>query len=67
MATKIEDFLKEKKIDPRRILVASAELERLRLEDRQNPARQAGSPEERGPGEEEGGARRARSPAAVAR
>jgi ABC-type nitrate/sulfonate/bicarbonate transport system substrate-binding protein len=34
MATKIEDFLKEKKIDPRRLLVASAELERLRLEDR---------------------------------
>jgi hypothetical protein len=34
MATKIEDFLKEKKIDPRRILVASAEIERLRIEDR---------------------------------
>src|SRR4029079_14016726 len=34
MATKIEDFLKEKKIDPRRILVASSELERLRPEDR---------------------------------
>ena len=34
MATKIEDFLKEKKIDPRRLLVASTELERLRLEDR---------------------------------
>lgn len=34
MATKIEDFLKEKKIDPRRILVASAEIERLRFEDR---------------------------------
>jgi len=34
MATKFDDFLKEKKIDPRRILVASAELERLRLEDR---------------------------------
>jgi hypothetical protein len=34
MATKIEDFLKEKKIDPRRILVASAELERLRPADR---------------------------------
>jgi hypothetical protein len=34
MATKIEDFLKEKKIDPRRILVASAEIERLRPEDR---------------------------------
>jgi hypothetical protein len=34
MASKIEDFLKEKKIDPRRILAASAELERLRLEDR---------------------------------
>jgi hypothetical protein len=34
MATKIEDFLKEKKIDTRRIVVASVELERLRLEDR---------------------------------
>jgi len=34
MATKIEDFLKEKKIDPRRILVASGEIERLRPEDR---------------------------------
>jgi len=34
MATKIEDFLKEKKIDPRRILVASAEIERLHPEDR---------------------------------
>jgi len=34
MATKIEDFLKEKKIDTRRILVASNEIERLRLEDR---------------------------------
>jgi hypothetical protein len=34
MATKIEDFLKAQKIDPRRILVASTELERLRPEDR---------------------------------
>jgi hypothetical protein len=34
MATKIEDFLKEKKIDPRRILSASADVERLRPEDR---------------------------------
>lgn len=34
MATKIEDFLKEKKIDPRRLLVASAEIERFRPEDR---------------------------------
>ena len=34
MATKIEDFLKEKKIDPRRILAASSDLERFRLEDR---------------------------------
>ncbi len=34
MATKFEDFLKEKKIDPRRVLVASAEIERLRSEDR---------------------------------
>ncbi len=34
MATKIEDFLKERKIDPRRIMVASTEIERLRLEDR---------------------------------
>jgi hypothetical protein len=34
MATKFDDFLKEKKIDPRRILVASAEIERLHSEDR---------------------------------
>jgi len=34
MATKIEDFLKEKKIDPRRIISASTEIERLRPEDR---------------------------------
>jgi hypothetical protein len=34
MPTKIEDFLKEKKIDPRRLLVASAEIERFRREDR---------------------------------
>ncbi len=34
MASKIEAFLKEKKIDVRRILAASAELERLRREDR---------------------------------
>jgi hypothetical protein len=34
MATKFEDFLKEQKIDPRRILVASAEIERLRFDDR---------------------------------
>jgi hypothetical protein len=34
MATKFEDFLKEKKIDTRRILVASTELEKLRFHDR---------------------------------
>ncbi len=34
MATKIEEFLKEKKIDTRRLLAASAELENLRPEDR---------------------------------
>lgn len=34
MATKLDGFLKEKKIDPRRILAASAEMERLRPEDR---------------------------------
>jgi hypothetical protein len=34
MATKFDDFLKEKKIDPRRILVASAEIERLHIDDR---------------------------------
>jgi hypothetical protein len=34
MATKIEDFLKEKKIDPRRLLAASAEIEHFRPEDR---------------------------------
>ena len=34
MATKIEEFLKEKKIDTRRLLAASAERENLRPEDR---------------------------------
>lgn len=34
MATKFEDFLKEKKIDLRRVLVASSEIERLTPEDR---------------------------------
>jgi hypothetical protein len=34
MATKFEAFLKEKKIDPRRILAASADIEKLRREDR---------------------------------
>ncbi|WP_437980568.1 hypothetical protein [Sorangium sp. So ce117] len=34
MATKIEDFLKEKKIDPRRLIAASVKIERLQPEDR---------------------------------
>ncbi|MEZ4294523.1 MAG: hypothetical protein R3B70_06075 [Polyangiaceae bacterium] len=34
MATKIADFLSEKKIDPRRVLAASRILERFRPEDR---------------------------------
>lgn len=34
MATKIADFFAEKKIDPRRVLAASTEIERLRPEDR---------------------------------
>lgn len=34
MATKFSDFLSEKKIDPRRLVAASAKLERLRPEDR---------------------------------
>ena len=34
MATKFESFLSEKKIDPRRILAASHDLEKLRPEDR---------------------------------
>lgn len=34
MATKIADFLTEKKIDPRRLLAVSSEIERLRPEDR---------------------------------
>ncbi len=34
MATKIADFLSEKKIDPRRLIAASTEIERLRPEDR---------------------------------
>jgi hypothetical protein len=34
MATKFAQFIQDNKIDPRRIIVASAELERLRPEDR---------------------------------
>lgn len=34
MSTKFADFLKEHKIDPRRVIAASAQLERLRPEDR---------------------------------
>jgi hypothetical protein len=34
MATKFDQFLQENKIDPRRLLVASDEIERLRSEDR---------------------------------
>jgi hypothetical protein len=34
MATKIADFLTEKKIDPRRVIAASHEIERFRPEDR---------------------------------
>ena len=34
MGTKIEDFLKDKKIDPRRILATSVKIERLQPEDR---------------------------------
>jgi len=34
MATKIEDFLKDKKIDPRRLLAASSDLESFTREDR---------------------------------
>ncbi|MEI9949623.1 MAG: hypothetical protein WDO74_11745 [Pseudomonadota bacterium] len=34
MATKFAQFLQDNKIDPRRIVVASQELERLRPEDR---------------------------------
>jgi len=34
MGTKFEDFLKEKNIDPRRILISSREIERFRPEDR---------------------------------
>jgi hypothetical protein len=34
MATKIEEFLKEKKIDPRRVLSASAMIEGLQPKDR---------------------------------
>jgi hypothetical protein len=35
MATKFAQFLQDNKIDPRRIIVASQELEKLRPEDRQ--------------------------------
>jgi hypothetical protein len=34
MATKIADFLAEKKIDPRRIIAASRDIERFRPDDR---------------------------------
>lgn len=34
MATKFADFLSEKKIDPRRLIAASRDLERFRVEDR---------------------------------
>ena len=34
MASKFSEFLESKKIDPRRILVASRQIERLRSEDR---------------------------------
>ena len=34
MSTKFETFIKDKKIDPRRILAASAKLEKLHPEDR---------------------------------
>jgi len=34
MGTKLEEFLKEKKIDHRRVLAASADIERLQPEDR---------------------------------
>lgn len=34
MATKFADFLSEKKIDPRRLIAASTQLEKFRLEDR---------------------------------
>ncbi len=34
MSTKFQDFLQEKQIDPRRLLIASRLEERLRLEDR---------------------------------
>ena len=48
--SKIEDFLKEKKVDPRRILVASEKLEKLRPEDRsiRLAARQARKSEDGG-------------------
>ena len=34
MATKFEEFLKASKVDPRRVLAASAKIERLHVEDR---------------------------------
>jgi hypothetical protein len=34
MSTKFADFLKEHQIDPRRVVAASAQIERLRPEDR---------------------------------
>ncbi len=49
MESKFAQFLKENKIDPRRVIAASHELERLRLEDRQaklakRNAKQEGAP-----------------------
>ncbi len=41
MATKFAQFLQDNKIDPRRIVVASQELERLRPEDSQGEASEA--------------------------
>lgn len=54
MSTKFQDFLQEKKIDPRRILAASRLEERLRPEDRRLKLakRQQSASESGGDGEE---------------
>jgi hypothetical protein len=53
MSTKFADFLKEHQIDPRRVIAASAQLERLRPEDRAlRLARRAAKKQEDGSGDE---------------
>jgi len=55
MASKFEQFLKDNKIDPRRVLIASDKLERLKPEDRAlRLARQRGKSGEKAEAPKEG-------------